>query len=150
MTTTTGTTLDRQDVVLLIAAGAEGNYPLDPIRLMKGCFLVSQRGKAAWRSLFDFRPYDYGPFDSDVYRSRDALVSRGMLEVRRQGRYGSYMLTDAGREKVASLRNQIGEQSSDWFAQIGRYVTSRSFNDLLDEVYAAFPDFATRSVYSRS
>ncbi len=150
MTTSAAHALDRQDVVLLIADGAEGSYPLDPIRLMKGCFLVSQLGRPEWRALFDFRPYDYGPFDSDVYRSRDGLVSRGLLQVERRGRYGSYALTDAGEERARELRAQIGEDDAEWFAQIGRYVTTRSFNDLLDEVYADYPDFATRSRYSRA
>src|SRR3954451_20431434 len=36
--------LSREDIVLAITAGADGPYDLDPIRLMKGCFLVSQRG----------------------------------------------------------------------------------------------------------
>jgi hypothetical protein len=39
---------------------------------MKGCFLVSQRGRADWRTLFNFKPYDYGPFDRGVYAARDA------------------------------------------------------------------------------
>ena len=116
---------------------------------MKGCFLVSQRGTAEWKSLFDFSPYDYGPFDSAVYRARDALISRNLLAVNAQSRYGSYSLTPAGRERVENLTRIIGEDNVGWFKQIGRYVTSRSFTDLLDEVYAAYPQFATRSRYAR-
>lgn len=149
MTDFPATHLDRQDVVLLIADGAEGSYPLDPIRLMKGCFLVSQLGRPAWKELFRFEPYDYGPFDSDVYRSRDALVSRGLLAAAPAGRYSTYSLTAAGRERVASLRAALGS-NADWFAQIGRYVTSRSFTDLLDEVYAQYPEFATKSRYANA
>lgn len=140
--------IGRQDVVLLIADGADGSFPLDPIRLMKACFLVSQRGTDAERSLFDFQPYDYGPFDSDVYRSRDALIARGLLTVDREHRHGAYNLTEAGAERVGNLRAAIGDAAADWFRDLGRYVTSRSFTDLLDEVYAAYPDFATRSRYS--
>lgn len=53
----------QEDLLLLLAAGADGRYDLDPIRLMKGCFIVSQGGRPEWQGLYDFRPYDYGPFD---------------------------------------------------------------------------------------
>lgn len=142
--------LDQQDVVLLIAAGADGSFPLDPIRLMKGCFLVSQLGTAEWKTLFNFRPYDYGPFDSTVYSARDALVAHSLLAVDWSNRYGSYSLTDRGRERVQQLRQVVGDFAADWFTHIGRYVTDRSFTRLLDEIYAKFPDYATRSRYSPS
>ncbi len=44
--------VDRQDIMLLIADGADGPYPLDPIRLMKGCFIVDQIGPDDWKDLF--------------------------------------------------------------------------------------------------
>ena len=37
--------LTREDVLLLIADGATGAFPLDPIRLMKGAFLVSDMAR---------------------------------------------------------------------------------------------------------
>jgi len=141
--------LDQQDVVLLMAAGADGPFPLDPIRVMKGCFLVAQRGTAEWRTLFSFEPYDYGPFDASVYRARDALIAREMLSVDRSVRHGAYSLTESGRERVANLRRVIGDDGADWLRRIGQYVTSKSFTDLLDEVYALYPEFATRSRYAQ-
>lgn len=139
--------LDQQDVVLLIAAGADGPFRLDPIRVMKGCFLVSQRGAPEWQTLFNFSPYDYGPFDSTVYRARDALLAHGLLVDDGSTRYGAYALTRDGHAAAQRLRDLIGPANADWFAQIGRYVTSKSFTDLLDEVYAAYPTFATNSLY---
>ena len=79
---------------------------------MKGCFLVSERGARPWRSLFQFRPYDYGPFDSDVYRSRDALISRGFLDVDNPAGTGPHAHPGrprASRESAALHRRQAGE-----------------------------------------
>ena len=87
----------------MLAAGADGPYDLDPIRVMKGCFVVSQAGRTEWRSLFDFAPYDYGPFDTSVYRARDALLAKGYLQADHTGRYGSYTLTDAGTARVREI-----------------------------------------------
>jgi hypothetical protein len=138
--------ITREDLVLATAAGAAGPYQLDPIRLMKACFLISQRGRADWKAQFDFRPYSFGPFDAGVYRARDALLARGLLVADRSGRYPAYSLSDEGHEEVARLREVIGDDNADWLARIGAYVTAKSFSELLDEVYATFPKFAVRSV----
>jgi hypothetical protein len=143
-----GTGLNQQAILLLIANGAEGSYGLDSIRLMKGAFLASQRGESGWGSLFDFRPYDYGPFDASVYRARDSLVARGYLRALKESRYERYELTDAGRERVAELEHEEGGPAVDWLRRVGGYVTSRSFAQLLREVYAAYPDYAERSVFT--
>jgi hypothetical protein len=137
--------LAQEDVLLLIADGATGTFDLDQIRLMKGAFLVSQRGRPQWKSLFDFRPYGYGPFDSSVYRARDALIANGLLRATQPSRYHRYELTDAGDARVDELDHALGGDA-DWFRQIGRYVTTRSFSRLLDEIYAEFPLYAKRSV----
>ena len=41
--------MTQEDVLLLIAAGADGPYGLDPVRIMKGAFLASQKGLPEWR-----------------------------------------------------------------------------------------------------
>lgn len=135
-----------EDVVLLIAAGADGPYGFDPIRLMKGVFLVSQRGPEEWRAWFDFSPYSYGPFDSGVYALRDRLLRDGHLDAEQHGRYANYFLTDSGKGRVQQLKDELPAKTVDWLASIGSYVTSKSFARLLREVYAAFPEYATQSV----
>jgi hypothetical protein len=138
--------VDRQDIMLLIADGADGPYPLDPIRLMKGCFIVDQIGPAEWGHLFDFEPYDYGPFDSSVYRARDALVGKDLLLRQPAGRYSQYEITEAGRERAAEIAAGLDEPIAQWLRSIGHWVTSKSFTDLLREIYERFPDYATKSI----
>jgi hypothetical protein len=137
----------REDLILLLADGAEeGQYDLDPIRIMKGCFIISQAGRTSWRTLFRFRPYDYGPFDVRVYGARDSLIAEGLLRREKTGRYANYTLTDDGRTRVEEIEQEIDENAADWVRRVGHYVTSKSFSRLLDEVYARWPDFAVRSV----
>lgn len=143
------TTVTREDLLLLIAAGADGPYDLDPIRLMKGCFLVSQRGRPAWKEQFGFRPYAYGPFDRGVYFARNVLLAEGLLAADDSGRYPAYLLTEDGRAQVDALHKSLGEKDASWLERIGKYVTSKSFSSLLDEIYSAFPEYATRSVVAR-
>jgi uncharacterized protein len=142
--------LDRQDIILLLAAGADGPYALDPIRLMKGSFIVSQAGRQEWRDLYDFQPYDYGPFDTSVYRARDALLTKDLLAAEGGGRYPAYHLTDVGKQRVEELEQALDEKSSTWLRGVGHYVTSKSFTSLLDALYERFPEFTTRSVMRRA
>jgi DNA-binding PadR family transcriptional regulator len=137
-----------EDILLLIADGATGSFDLDPIRLMKGGFLAWEQGPEEWKDLFAFRAYDYGPFDSRLYRARDDLISQGLMSVTRKGRYDSYALTEAGQTRVNELRYAQPE-NVEYLHRVGNYVTSRSFTDLLREIYAAFPEFATNSVLTR-
>jgi DNA-binding PadR family transcriptional regulator len=139
------TALSQDDVMLLIADGASGGYPLDPIRLMKGGFIVSEIGVEAWRPLFNFHPYHYGPFDSSVYGAVDRLVAGGLLAATPVGGYNTYAVTDTGHRRAADLEGLIGERAAGWLRRIGRYVTSRSFTDLLKEIYERYPDFAVNS-----
>jgi uncharacterized protein len=137
-------TTDRDDLLLVIAKGAEdAPYPFDAIRTMKSAFIVSQRGLPEWGALFDFQPYDYGPFDAAVYRSRDFLLGQGLLE--RAGGYDACVLTDAGQHRVEEIEAGLGE-SAEWLKRIGWWASSRSFAQLLREVYAEYPDYAARSI----
>jgi hypothetical protein len=140
--------LTQEDLILTLADGATGPYDLDRIRLMKGCFIVSERGRREWRNLFEFRPYAYGPFDRSVYSARDAAIADGLLMNDPHGRYDDYALTDSGRARVAEVEAAIGGANADWVRRVGHYVTSKSFAQLLREVYARWPDYASRSVFT--
>jgi hypothetical protein len=136
----------REDALLLIAEGATGPYNLDPIRLMKGAFLVSQIGPEDWRDLFAFGPYHYGPFDSSVYRARDALIESDLLRATPDGRYDKYEVTEAGKARIAELEASMGLPVPNWMRGVGQWVTGRSFSELLNQIYKRYPEFAKRSV----
>jgi len=139
--------MTREDVVLLLAAGATGPYDLDRFRLMKGCFLVEKLSeRPGWEELFRFRAYDYGPFDPSVYSAREVLLSAGLLESDSTSRYGAVALTPSGQARVQQVEQDMGNEMADWIRSIGRWVTSRSFSNIVSIVYKRFPQYATRSV----
>jgi hypothetical protein len=137
--------LKREDILILLAAGAIGPYPLDPVRLMKGAFLVVQRGRPAWHDLFSFEAYDYGPFDRSVYVARDDLILSGLLGVT-SGRHDSYELTEEGKRAADELNEGLGPDAK-WIRRVGAYVTGRSFSQLLSEIYTAYPQYRDRSIF---
>jgi hypothetical protein len=139
----------QEDLLLLIADGAAGSYDLDRIRLMKAAFLIDQMGPETWGNIFAFRPYTYGPFDSDVYRARDELVREGLLVSEPNRRYHAYDVTEAGKQRVAQIESEIGRSYADWVRQIGAWVTARSFSSLIQSIYAQYPAYAEHSALVR-
>jgi hypothetical protein len=73
--------MDRRDWLLLFIGAPGGPYSTDQIRVMKGMFLVSKEGPDDLRDLYNFEPYDYGPFDTTIYHDLDTLELEGLIHV---------------------------------------------------------------------
>jgi hypothetical protein len=141
--------MNKDLIILALTSGEQGPYPLDPIRIMKAAFLVSQLGPADLKSQFTFKPYDYGPFDPSVYETISTLKKNDLLnEINADGsKYPSYSITDAGIETLQDMSTK--QKEIDWLKSISEYVTSKSFTDLLTAIYAKFPAYAEKSVFKK-
>lgn len=146
--------LQRTDLPLLLAAGelrtpAE-TEPLDRLRLQKAVFLVEQRGPAEWRGLYDYEPYDWGPYSSLLQSDVRALLIAGEMDKEEwpNRRYGGYRTGTAGQARVAVLLQEIDAEHLEFLRSVRRFVTTRSFRQLLRDVYSAFPNYAVNSRFS--
>ena len=138
----------KQDLPLLLASErfqreAE-SQPLDRLRMQKGVFLLEMRGPASWRELFEFKPYDWGPYSRDLVSTVAQLASEGYLEKDRvpRGRYHAYRTTPTGEDHISE---ELSEGEERFIAEVREFVTSKPFAQLLRDVYAAHPEYATRS-----
>jgi hypothetical protein len=43
---------------------------------------------------------------------------------------------------------QLNQREREWMSQLLDFLTTRSFSQLLRDVYGAYPDFATKSHFS--
>jgi DNA-binding PadR family transcriptional regulator len=140
--------LTRIDWLLLFIGLPGGKFYTDQIRVMKGMFLLDKEGPQELRDLYDFQPYDYGPFDTRVYRDLDHLEALRLIEVsqivgtNRQ----VYGLTAKGEERMKQVLNEAPQQVVEALHQIKELVTSRSFTSLLQYVYKKYPTYAARTV----
>ena len=72
--------MERKDV--LLAALAATKRPFFPVHLQKALFLVDRKLPHLFAERYSFAPYDYGPFDSDVYSDASELSeSLGLVEI---------------------------------------------------------------------
>lgn len=141
----------RTDWLLLLldreALGASGPDALDPVRMQKGMFLLSERGPA--RGLYDFRAYDYGPFSASIYADLASLAQQGYVsEEKVPGRTWSvYRVTGRGHELAVVAAQQAGAAGAAWLKQAREFLTTRSFARLLKDIYAMYPQYAVNSKF---
>jgi uncharacterized protein YwgA len=140
-----------RDLPLLLAssrfASDEETEPLDRIRMQKGVFLAQMGGPNEWRELFDYEPYDWGPYSRALASALSGLRREELLEVEPvpQSRYATYRATARGERLVDELADALDESQVDFIRRVRQFVTTRSFNRLLRDVYAAYPGMATAS-----
>ena len=145
--------MERVVLPLLLAsrsfASQHETQRLDRIRMQKGVFLLVMRGSAAWRSLYSFRPYHWGPYCSDLVADLRNLIDDGRLvdDSNAVSSYGTYRTTLLGEETIELY--DFAERELEYIGRVRSYVISQSFNDLLRGVYKAYPDYATNSVFTR-
>jgi uncharacterized protein YwgA len=146
--------MDRQLLPLLMASSKfvdpDESEALDRLRMQKGVFLLENRGPTEWRSLYEFEPYDWGPFSRSLIQDVNQMVVNGqMMTVRFEGfRFWEYQNTEQGELLVEDAVANLEESTVEFVRRIRNYVTHRSFSQLLKEVYAAYPDYAVRSRFT--
>lgn len=146
--------MNRNELALAImsqlAGGPGEQHALDRIRVQKAVFLLTQRGNPNWRELYDYRPYNWGPYSSQLAADMDTLVGQGLAEVVEVpgSRYGAYRTTAEGEAAATSAWSALQQTERDFIRSVRRYVIAKSFTQLLREVYAEYPEFATASHFS--
>lgn len=143
--------VDRRALPLLLAAddlaSEREREPLDRLRLQKGVFIMQMSGSPDWQDQYRFKAWDWGPFSRDLATEVTKLVRDGYLEIEPVPgrRHPRYRATARGQEAIARLRAQMDPKQVDYIRRVHAYVTSRSFSQLLREVYSRFPEYAVRS-----
>jgi uncharacterized protein YwgA len=129
-----------------LAPGAE-NEALDRLRLQKGIFIMQMGGPDEWKGAYTFKPWDWGPFSRDLTTEVADLIAQGLVTVEqvRGRRYPRYRTTAEGDQRVAQALSQMDASQVSFVRKVRAYVTSRSFTQLLREVYARFPEYAVNS-----
>lgn len=140
----------RQMHVLSALAAGRGAPELTPVQAQKLFFLLDREGAhlsgGPW---FNSHPYDYGPFDIQIYQELDALSREGYVEVDRGARYRKYRLTPRGLQEGMGRLRELSGPAVQWFGDIKNWVQSLNFNDLVTEIYRKYPEMRENSVFRR-
>ena len=122
--------------------------PYEPVQVQKLFFLLDENAASGiGGKKFNFRPYDYGPFDRAVYDEIEALAGEGLIEVYGDGRSRRYSLTLAGIDRAAELLESLPPRVRKYMGDVSKWVQSQSFEDLVATIYEHYPEMAVNSVF---
>ena len=139
--------LDR-DQLILAAMSAAGSRSLSPVQVQKLFFILDR--EVFDDSYFQFQPYNYGPFDAQVYRDLDDLREHGLAAIGSESTYGprAYRLTDDGLEKGREFQAELSEPLQDYIQGLVNWLLPLSFKEIISYIYERYPEMAENSVFS--
>jgi hypothetical protein len=141
--------LDKEEVLLVMLAVAQGKE-LTPVQIQKSLFLADEEVRPAFRasSRYKFEPYDYGPFDKQVYADAQALAAKGLVKIGTDPRgWSTYAATPEGLQRGAVLRGDLNDGQREMLDRIVGLVRRLSFTALVSAIYKKYPRMRERSVF---
>lgn len=141
--------LSRQDWLLLVLWGAEGKA-LSPVQLQKTLFLLKENaGGVVGADFYNFVPYNYGPFDPDIYSDAEELQAEDLVAIGDPPgqRWKNYALTQKGTDAARALANMPDARVTEYLRRLVGWVLALDFNTLLQWIYTKYPDYRKNSVF---
>lgn len=140
--------MKRRDLILAALAAAGQGAGLTPVQVQKLFFLIDREASHLFGGPhFAFKPYDYGPFDRDVYLELDQLQVLGMSRIETVGRVRQYILSEAGYSAGRSALGGLSEGTQRYLSDLSNWVVSLSFQQLVAAVYKRHPDMKANSIF---
>lgn len=139
--------MTRHEIMLAaLASGAREEF--SPVQLQKLLFLIDRNiGPSLGGPFFDFRPYDYGPFDVGVYNEFAVLADCELGEAEGDGRDRRYRLNDEGRARAREVLSTMAPEYRKYVADVAEFVQKLSFSALVSSIYKHYPDMKANSVF---
>ena len=142
--------MDRRELVLAMLAAANGR-PYTPVQIQKAVFLISRNmpGVIDNGLGFAFEPYDYGPFDANVYSEAEALAREGEAIVARaaNGRWNTYAASDHGVDRGSQILDRLPYETNQYIRGVSEWVRKLNFSTLVKSIYDAYPEMRANSIF---
>jgi hypothetical protein len=142
--------LTHRQQIVLAALSANSPAAYAPVQVQKLFFLIDQHiAELIGGKQFAFEPYDYGPFDRDVYAELEELKSKNLIAITPTGtgERRRYALTSEGQELGAQYLSKLPETAQEHLAKLSKWVCSLSFSQLVGSIYKAYPDMRANSIF---
>ena len=136
--------MDRASWLVAFLAASDGG--VDPDRLQKGLFLLSEAGVIPSGERYRYEPYLDGPAAFDVWGDLDVLVEDGLVTLRAVpgSRWREFRLSIRGLREATFIQERIGPDATGAVADARAFVDSMRSHDLSAWMVSRFPRFAPR------
>lgn len=142
--------MNRRDILLAVLSASEGR-PYTPVQIQKAAFLIARNMPHLITEgpNYNFAPYDYGPFDQDVYNDAECLARSGLAEITQEAgvRWKRYAATDAGVARGRELLATMHPGHNNYICRVSAWVRALSFEQLVKSIYDAYPEMKANSIF---
>lgn len=139
--------MNKKEIVLAGLAPANCCFH-SPAQVQKLFFLIDKNiAEDVSGPHFDFQPYNYGPFDKEVYEVLEGLEKEGLAEIVQLHRWKEYRLTENGQIKGNKLLNALPVKAKDYIKKLSEFVRQLNFTQLVSAIYKAYPEMRANSVF---
>lgn len=141
--------MERTNLVMAAMAASESDAKFGPAQLQKLLFLIDTEIPVLVEGpVFNFQPYDYGPFDVNVYNSASELEILGKAAIDHSRRYRTYSLTEQGYQEGRTILETMTPDAQDFLASASLWVRSVSFQEMVSAIYQKYPDTKVNSIFN--
>jgi DNA-binding PadR family transcriptional regulator len=132
----------KQKIILTLLKGID-KKPMSPLQIMKSLFLFYKEQQP--EDFYEFIPYLYGPCSFEVYKDLKILEEAGLIISHPTNRgWSLFTVTNKGEEYLIKDNIELIRK----LETIKEFVLSKSFFELLVEIYSKYPEFAINSIFN--
>jgi uncharacterized protein YwgA len=142
-----GVMIARKDWTLL-ALHIAGEKGLTPAQLQKVLFLAKQNFSSKLTDFYEFKPYNYGPFDKAISRDVEELAEAGYVKLVKQPNqsWSAYRINGASRVSEELIQEADADVVK-YLTKSVHWAQSISFEKLITSIYNAYPEYKVNSVF---
>ena len=138
-------TLTPRELFALAVLSTFDGEDWNPTQLQKIFFILDQKvaekiGGPHW----NFKPWDYGPYDQAIFEVMRELEDRNLLI----SRHLSYNLTPRGQRLGEEQLEALPEEARDYIRRLSSWAKPLSFQQLISAVYKEFPESCGKRPFS--
>lgn len=141
----------RRQTLVLAALSAGATESFAPVQVQKMFFLIDENlSVELGGKQFEFEPYDYGPFDKNVYAELNALQAMGLVDLTYVSPTAGgrrYSATVAGRAVGIRTLESLSPGAQKFIVDVADWVRKLTFAQLVGSIYKAFPHMREKSIF---
>jgi uncharacterized protein len=140
--------MKRKELLLAALASGEQVSTFTPVKVQKLFFLLDREMAALTNGPhFNFQPYDYGPFDRQVYEVLEEMAREGAVQIDDSRSHRRFSLSAAGYAEGQAILARAPKPLRDYLHDVVGWLGKVSFTQLVSEVYRMYPDMRVNSIF---
>src|SRR5262245_55099470 len=125
----------------MLAISSARGRGLSPVQLQKVLFLLGKElPLVVGDRFYQFQPYNYGPFDKNVYQDAEGLSFAGYVSIANSTSVTEYSATPEGLAYAELIRAKAPQRGIEYLGKIVEWAQSLSFSGLVRAIYNKYPE----------